>query len=182
MADLDRRKLLRAGIAFALPMGGIALLGGCQPTDETVDDGKTTGGESPEKKEPEKPEQETSKSETKGKSMQLQYLEIVTSDAERLCQYYASIHGITFSEPVMNLGNARTAKMEGGTVLAIRGPMRESEAPAIRPYTLVDDVEKAVAAAKEAGAEIAIPKMEIPEHGTIAIVIIDGIECGLWQN
>ena len=39
-----------------------------------------------------------------------------------------------------------------------------------------------LAAAKEAGAEIAIEKMAIPDHGTIAIAILGGIECGFWQS
>lgn len=114
--------------------------------------------------------------------MQIQYLEIVTPESESLCKQYSAIHGITFSEPDVNLGNARTAKLEGGGLIGIRGPMREDEPPTIRPYTLVEDLEKAVAAAAEAGAKVALPKMELPGHGTIAIVIQGGIECGLWQH
>jgi hypothetical protein len=33
----------------------------------------------------------------------------------------------------------------------------------------------------EAGAEIAHPPMELPGHGTFAIVIQGGIHHGLWQ-
>ena len=38
------------------------------------------------------------------------------------------------------------------------------------------------AAAAEAGAEIAMPPMEIPGQGMFAIVIHGGIDCGFWQN
>ena len=69
-----------------------------------------------------------------GKNMHLQYLEIVASDAEALCTQYSAIHGVTFGEPDPSLGNARTAKISGGSVIAIRGPLRETETPVIRPY------------------------------------------------
>lgn len=37
-------------------------------------------------------------------------------------------------------------------------------------------------AAEASGAELALPPMEIPGHGTVAIFIHDGIESALWQN
>ena len=52
----------------------------------------------------------------------------------------------------------------------------------MRPYILVDDIGAAVTAAREAGAEIAIPLMEIPGRGKIAIYIQGGIQHGLWQR
>jgi predicted enzyme related to lactoylglutathione lyase len=50
-----------------------------------------------------------------------------------------------------------------------------------RPYILVDDIEAALAAAGRAGAEITVPPMSIPGHGTCAIIYQSGIESGLWQ-
>ena len=90
--------------------------------------------------------------------------------------------GITFSKPDANFGNARTAKLNSGGLIGIRGPMRKTETPVVRPYVLVDDLKASVAAAADAGAEVAIASMEMPGgHGRIAIVIQGGIECGLWQ-
>ena len=66
-------------------------------------------------------------------------------------------------------------------MLGIRGPLRETELPVVRPYVLVDDINAAVDAAAKAGALIALPPMELPGHGTCAVVIQGGIECGLWQ-
>ena len=114
--------------------------------------------------------------------MQIHYLEIVTPDAEGLCNQYAALHGIAFGEPDANLGGARTAKIDGGVTLAIRGPLRDTETPVIRPYVLVEDIKATVQSAADAGAELALPPMEIPGHGTCAIVIRGGIECGFWQN
>ena len=178
MKNLDRRKLLHAGIALTVPFGSMSLLSRCQqsPDKKAKNDGSTNVGETGESVA--KPEQE-SKEET----MQIQYLEIVTPKVDELCKQYSAIHGVTFGEPEVNLGNARTAKLKGGGMIGIRGPLRKTETPVIRPYILVDDLKASVAAAADAGAEIAIASMQIPGgHGTIAVVIQGGIECGLWQT
>jgi uncharacterized protein len=114
-------------------------------------------------------------------TMQVQYLEIVTRDIDGICAHYSKVHGIVFGEPDPNLGGARTAKLTRGGMLGIRGPLRETEFPVVRPYMLVDDIAASVAAAADAGAQIALPPTELPSHGTCAIVIQGGIHCGLWQ-
>lgn len=113
--------------------------------------------------------------------MQIQYLEIVTPDVDALCTQYSKVHGVTFGDPDPSLGGARTAKLLGGGMIGVRGPLRETETPVVRPYLLVDDIAASAAAATEAGAELALAPMELPGHGTCAIVIQGGIECGLWQ-
>ncbi len=114
-------------------------------------------------------------------AMRVHYLEIVTKDVDAVCATYAEQHGVEFSEPVPELGNARTAKLAKGGLVGVRAPMREDEAPVVRPYMLVDDLASAVAAAKAAGAEIAIESMEIPGRGTIAIYVQGGVQQGLWK-
>jgi predicted enzyme related to lactoylglutathione lyase len=114
--------------------------------------------------------------------MKIQYLEIVTPEVDALCRQYSTIYDIKFSEPNANLGGARTAKLDGGGSIGIRGPLRDTETPVVRPYVLVEDIKAAVESAIEAGAEVAVPPMEIPEQGTFAIVIHGGIECGFWQT
>ncbi len=114
--------------------------------------------------------------------MALGYLEFVTTDPDAVCATYARIHDVTFSEPVPGLGNARVAVLPGGGRLGVRGPLRPDETPVVRPYLLVDDVAAAVAAAGEAGAEIAVAATEIPGQGTFGIFIQAGIESGLWQR
>jgi len=114
--------------------------------------------------------------------MQIQYLEIVTQDVDAVCAVYAAANGLQFSDPEPGLGNARTAPLSGGGMVGVRAPMRESEAPVVRPYWLVDDIESAVAAAVAAGGELAHPPMELPGHGTFAIYIKGGVDQGLWQR
>lgn len=114
--------------------------------------------------------------------MQIRYLEIVTPDVDGVCALYAASLGVGFGEPVPELGMARTADLPGGGQLGVRAPMRDTEEPVVRPYALVDDVEAATAAAAEAGAEVAMPPMELPGQGRFSIVIQGGIHQGFWQD
>ena len=114
--------------------------------------------------------------------MQIYYLEIVSKDVDAVCAGYARALGVSFGEPDAGLGNARTAALPDGGMVGVRAPMHEVEEPVVRPYWLVEDVEAAVAAAQEAGAEVAHPPLEIPGHGTFAIYILGGVHHGLWQR
>ena len=111
----------------------------------------------------------------------IQYLEIVTKEVDRVCDAYTAAIGARFNEPDARLGNARTAKLSEGGMIGVRAPMHETEEPVVRPYWLVDDIKKAVAAAVEAGGVIAHPPLELPGLGTFAIYIQGGIHHGLWQ-
>jgi len=64
----------------------------------------------------------------------------------------------------------------------VQGPMRQTERPVVRPYQLVNDIEAAVAEAAAAGAQIALPPMELPGYGKCAVFIQGGVEHGLWQD
>lgn len=112
----------------------------------------------------------------------VQYLEIVTPDVDAVCAVYAAANGLEFGPPDAALGNARTAALPGGGMVGVRAPMRADEDPVVRPYWLVDDIEAAVAAAAAAGAEIALPPMELPGHGSCAIYFEGGVQHGLWQK
>lgn len=114
--------------------------------------------------------------------MRIEYLEIVTPDVAAVCASYSQLHGLIFGEPVAELGNARTADLEGGGKIGVRAPMAETEAPVVRPYLLVEDIAASVKAAEDTGAMIALPPMELPGHGTCAIYIRGGVEHGLWQR
>jgi predicted enzyme related to lactoylglutathione lyase len=114
--------------------------------------------------------------------MQIHYLEIVTREVDAVCAAYAAAQGVQFSEPDAGLGNARTAALPGGAVVGVRAPLRETEAPVVRPYWLVDDIEAAVAAAVEGGGVIAHPPLELAGHGTFAIYIQGGVDHGFWQR
>jgi len=105
----------------------------------------------------------------------------VTQDVDATCAALEKLHGVSFSAPEAGLGNARTARLGSVGLIGVRAPMHESEAPVVRPYMLVEDIEAAADAAKAAGGEIAHPPMEIPGRGKFAIYIQGGIHHGLWQ-
>lgn len=116
-----------------------------------------------------------------GEGMRIHYLEIVTKDVDATCELYSGVHGVTFNDADQSLGSAQTAKMTDGGMMGIRAPMHDGEKSVTRAYMLVEDIEAAVAAAAKSGAEIAVPPMKIPGHGTCAIYFQGGIEAGLWQ-
>tara|TARA_R110002126_G_scaffold1402_9_gene7991 strand:+ start:13042 stop:13386 length:345 start_codon:yes stop_codon:yes gene_type:complete len=113
--------------------------------------------------------------------MQVQYLEIVTSDVDGTCATLETVHGVSFCSGVAALGGARTVSLSGGSRIGVRAPMSDAEVPVVRSYVLVDDVEAAAAAAAESGAEIAHPPMELPGEGKFAIYVRGGVQHGLWQ-
>ena len=109
------------------------------------------------------------------------YLEIVTPDVEDMCALYTKSYGWKFQEMDPNLGNARVAKLPGGSLCGIRAPMRSDEKPIVRTYLRVTDIEASVQKVSQLGAKILIERMEIPGHGIIAIYENGGIQQGLWQ-
>ena len=113
--------------------------------------------------------------------MQIHYLEIVTHDFDAVCAMYESVHAVQFGAAVQALGNARTALLKDGSTIGIRLPMSETEQPIVRPYLLVDDIDRAVANIAASGGEIAHPPLEIPGHGKFAIYLLGGNNHGLWQ-
>jgi len=113
--------------------------------------------------------------------MKVHYLEIVSHDVHAVCKAYELTHAVSFSEPDALLGGARTCALPDGSIIGVRGPLRDTEEPVVRPYWLVDDIEQAVENIETVGAEIAVAPMEIPGKGTFAIYILGSNDHGLWQ-
>ena len=122
------------------------------------------------------------KKEPKEKALQVYYLEIVTKDVEQVCAAYEAAGGVKFGKPDAGLGGARTAPLAGGGMMGVRGPLRATEMPVVRPYWLVKDIKAAVAAARKAGGQVAVEPTEIPGHGTFAIYVQGGVDHGLWEK
>ena len=163
MSKITRRNILRMGLA-SLALPGTAILNlACKPEY------------------PPDPSNEIDNNADKGNTMKIYYLEIVTPDVDASCALYSQMYGVVFGKVDPSLGGARTANLDGGGMLGIRAPLRDTEKPVVRPYVLVKDIQASVAAASEAGAEIAMSPTEIAGYGRFAIVIKGGIESGLWQ-
>jgi hypothetical protein len=76
--------------------------------------------------------------------MKVHYLEIVASDVDAVCAAYEAAHDIKFGSADPLLGGARTAPLPDGGSIGVRGPLRDTEEPVVRPYWLVDDIEAAL--------------------------------------
>ena len=113
--------------------------------------------------------------------MKVHYLEIVAPDVDAVCAAYEAAHGIKFGSADPLFGGARTARLRDAGTIGVRGPLRDTEKPIVRPYCLVADIKAAVDAASKQGAFVAHPPLEIPGKGTFAIFIQGGVEHGLWQ-
>ena len=109
------------------------------------------------------------------------YLEIVTPDVDAACKLYGDAYGWRFQATGPELGNSFLATLPGGSLCGIRAPMTIEEKPIVRTYLRVTDIEAAARGARQLGAKIALPPMEIPGRGIIAIYVHGGIEQGLWQ-
>ncbi|HEX6836457.1 MAG TPA: VOC family protein [Polyangia bacterium] len=114
--------------------------------------------------------------------MTVHYLEIVSDDADALTALYQRVHGLSFSAPDPDLGQARVASRADGTLVGIRKPLAAHEHPIMRAYLAVDDIERAVKQAADQGATVAYPPTRQGNRGTFAIVIEGGVQHGLWQR
>lgn len=114
--------------------------------------------------------------------MTLYYLEIVSDDVDGLTRLYQRIHGLSFGASDPDLGQARVATRADGALVGIRKPLAPTEAPIVRTYLAVDDIEQAVRQAEEGGAVIAYAPTRQGQRGTFAIVILGDVQHGLWQR
>jgi predicted enzyme related to lactoylglutathione lyase len=116
-------------------------------------------------------------------SLSVDYLEFVSSDVDATCKALSKVHGITFGEPIVPLGNARLAALAGGGQIGVRAPMSEQETPVVRAYASVDDIETAIEAAEAAGAVFAMKATEIPgQNAKFAIYFLGGNQHGIWER
>lgn len=115
-------------------------------------------------------------------SIAIEYLEIVTPDVEAACANLSAIHGVVFSAPIPEFGNARIAKLGTDGRLGVRAPLGEEGAPVVRPYLRVDDICQAIDNAEATGATFAMLATEIPDQGKFAIYFLDGVQYGLWER
>ena len=114
--------------------------------------------------------------------MAVHYLEIISNDVDALTGLYQRIHGLSFSPPDPDLGQARVATQADGTLVGVRKPLAAHEQPMMRTYLAVEDIQDAVTKAEDSGATIAYGPTGQGQRGTFAIVIQCGVEHGLWQR
>lgn len=109
------------------------------------------------------------------------YLEIVTNELDATCSFYEALWGLSFSDEIAELGKARTVKRPDGTLVGVRKPLADHDAPIVRAYLAVEDIAAAAKHAEGQGAVVAYPPTKQGEFGTFCIVILDGVQQGFWQ-
>jgi uncharacterized protein len=114
--------------------------------------------------------------------MTIHYLEIVSPETDALIAVLEAVQGLSFGPPDPDLGQARVATRSDGTLVGIRKPLAAHEAPIVRTYLAVDDIESAARKAEEHGAIVAYGPTRQGARGTFAIVLHGGVQLGLWQR
>jgi predicted enzyme related to lactoylglutathione lyase len=116
------------------------------------------------------------------------HFEVHTENPEHAIAFYEKVFGWRFQHiPAIDYWMIKTGEGPGidGGMLRRRGP-RPAEGQAVNAFmcTLgVEDIDAAIAAATDAGARMALPKMAIPKTGYVAYLHdLDGNIFGVFQD
>jgi predicted enzyme related to lactoylglutathione lyase len=99
--------------------------------------------------------------------------ELNTHDAKKACDFYARLLGWHFEEIPRPEGIYRVAKLGDQRVAGLfemKGEAFEGVPPHWLGYVAVDDIDKRVAAAKQAGAQMIREPFDVEGVGRIAIL------------
>jgi predicted enzyme related to lactoylglutathione lyase len=99
--------------------------------------------------------------------------ELNTHDAKKACDFYSSLLGWQFEEIPRAEGIYRIAKYGGYRVAGVfemKGEQFEGVPPHWIAYIEVDDIDKRVAAAKQAGAQMIREPFDVEGVGRIAVL------------
>jgi predicted enzyme related to lactoylglutathione lyase len=112
------------------------------------------------------------------------FFEIISDDHERAQRFYAELFGWTADgDPAMGgYGLVDTGNGENGIGGGI-GPSSDDDAPGVRIYMRVDDLDGYLDRAEKLGATRVVPPMDLPSgYGRIAVFADpDGNKVGLWS-
>jgi len=111
----------------------------------------------------------------------MHYLEIVTPDVEAARHLYSTAFGWSCEPAVPELGNAGVAILPGGSLCGIQPPLHIQEAPVVRTYIRVGNLELSTREVERLGASVLLEAMDLAGWGKISIVECGGIQQGLWQ-
>jgi uncharacterized protein len=112
------------------------------------------------------------------------FFEIISPDAQRAQKFYAGLFGWTAdADPAMG-GYALVDTGAGeGAITGGIGAADDDDAPGVRIYMRVDDLEAYLARAEELGGKRLVPPTDLPGgYGQIAVFTDpDGNRVGLWK-
>ena len=110
------------------------------------------------------------------------WADLSTSDVEGAREFYGALFGWEWEIAGPEYGNYSTGSLRGKKVAAVASRMDDSQPVVWTTYLAVDDADKWAAAVPEAGGTVAVPPMEIPGQGRMAIgVDPTGAAFGIWE-
>lgn len=70
----------------------------------------------------------------KGTVMIIHYLEIVSLDVDAACNAHEIAHSVSFRLPDDLPGGAKTCVLSDDSIVGVRGQLRDTDEPVVRPY------------------------------------------------
>lgn len=115
------------------------------------------------------------------------WVDLATSDLEGAKAFYGALFGWEAEDMLAEGGNYTMFRKNGKTVAGMGALPDELAAAGVPPmwstYIAVDDVDAAVAKAKEAGGAVMMEAMDVEGSGRMAFVTDPtGASVGLWQD
>jgi predicted enzyme related to lactoylglutathione lyase len=112
------------------------------------------------------------------------WADVVTTDLDTTCQFYADLFGWTFVNTGPEFGNYSMCFMNGKPVAGITppGPGAEAPPPAWNVYLAAADVDETARRIEKAGGKIMMAPMDIPGSGRMVFGFDPtGAGFGIWQ-
>lgn len=117
------------------------------------------------------------------------WIEYSSPDQEASKQFYGQLFGWDYADNPMtdeqgnDMGTYSIAQLQGDQVAGL-GPVMAPDQPASwGVYLATDDVDAAVEKARQAGGQVAVEPMDVPDQGRMAwIQDPAGASVGLWQE
>jgi predicted enzyme related to lactoylglutathione lyase len=109
------------------------------------------------------------------------WVDLGTPDPTKAAEFYSALFGWTVQQGPPEAGGYAIAELRGRPVAGL-GPQQNPGPPVWSTYVNVDDADKAVAAATEAGGTVFVPPMDVMEVGRMAFFADPvGAVIGVWQ-
>ena len=110
------------------------------------------------------------------------HLELSTDDVKKARSFYKTIFDWTFEDMAMGPGMTYTMIKGAGTGGGMMGKQMPQQPTAWLAYVSVADLDKTVAKARKAGANVVVARQDIPGMGSLAVFIDPtGAALGLWE-
>ena len=111
------------------------------------------------------------------------WVDLSTTDVDAGRGFYEQLFGWTTDEPAGPEFGGYAMFRQGDKIVAGSGPVMDGAPPAWTTYVRTADAAATAQTARDAGGEVVVEPMEIPEAGIMAVIKDPtGAYFGVWQN